>query len=192
MRKMTGSLMHGFGILALAAITITTTVAQAIPPGEIVLGNVVVFRLRNGSGKLDLEHRTGLLQERINEVLGFTDVTAKDVYIKNLPQGPTLFVRDIKLITVDSDTAKAAGTTQDSLAKQWAHRLMGVIAQVNVRLPGDPNIIPAKAPVSPAPVVVAGQPLVPLAPVPTTTPAPAPTVPNAPTRGADNPKGNRK
>lgn len=119
----------------LTAAALAATV-YAVPPGEIVLGDVVVIRLRNGSGKLDLTQRTNLVQERVNQILAIHDVTAKDVRVEKSPYGPTVFVRDIKLITVDEETAKAAGSTADSLARQWAHRLMGVIAQVNIKLPG--------------------------------------------------------
>ena len=52
MRRETRRLARWIGAAALLASTLT--VAMAIPPGEIILGNVVVFRLRNGSGKLDL------------------------------------------------------------------------------------------------------------------------------------------
>jgi len=138
-------------VVIFAAVALTSTKAFAIPPGEIVLGDVVVIRLRNGSGKLDLTKRADVVQERINQILSIADVTAKDVCLKKLPEGPTLFVRDIKLVTVDLETANVAGTTQDSLAKQWAHRLMGVIDQVNVRPPGDP-ITPTKPAIPANPV----------------------------------------
>ncbi|MDX1932100.1 MAG: FKBP-type peptidyl-prolyl cis-trans isomerase [Capsulimonadales bacterium] len=112
--------------------------AVPVPPGEIVLGDIVVFRFRTDSGGLTAAQRADLVQERVNQVLSLPDVTAKDVRVRPLPQGPTLYVRDIRLVTIDRETAQAAGVTQERLAKQWAHRLMGVIAQVNVRLPGGP------------------------------------------------------
>ena len=135
-----------------AALASTATMAVAVPPGEIVLGDIVVIRLRNGSGKLDLTQRTHLVQERINQILSMHDVTAKEVRVEKLPDGPTIYVRDVKLVTVDKATADAAGATPESLAKQWAHRLMGVLEQVNIRLPAvaPPPAVPSD-PAAPAP-----------------------------------------
>ena len=174
--------------------------AQAAAPGEIVLGDIVVMRLRVGSGKLSLQERGDLVQERINKVLAIKDVTAKDVRVAEEKAGPTIYVRDIKLITIDQPTADAAQLTPLELAKNWAHRLAGIVDQVNVMIPADripkPEPTPEEVPVPPTenppttpPATQPAQPATPTTP-PATTPAQpatppaqpaAPTTPPAPT-----------
>jgi peptidylprolyl isomerase len=139
-------------------LTLTAPPGAAVPPGEIVLGDIVVMRLRVGSGKYNPEQRAGIVQERVNQFLAMHDIKAKDVRVEKLPEGPTIFVRKIKLITVTKEDAEAAGTTPILLAKNWAHRLMGIIDQVNIRLPGgappkpaDPTTPPPTDPANPNP-----------------------------------------
>jgi peptidylprolyl isomerase len=110
-------------------------VAVAAPPGEIIVGTVVVMRLRNGSGKLDVAQRAGVIQERVNQVLALTDVRAKDVQVKEDKAGPTIYVRKIKLLTVTPEDAQAANMEPLLLAKVWARRLAGIVDQVNVLPP---------------------------------------------------------
>lgn len=121
-------------LLALCSFALAGA-AYAGPPGEILLGTTVVIRLRVGAGKYDIQKRGDLLQERVNEVLAIPDVRAKDVYVQNDPAGPTIYVRKIKLLTVTKEDAEAAGMDALTQAKTWAHRLAGVVDQVNVGLP---------------------------------------------------------
>lgn len=117
-------------------LTAAAVPARAIPPGEIVLGNEVIMRLRVPAGGLDLQKRGDLVQERVNEVLAITDLTENDVSVLQLKEGPTIYVRGIKLITVDKETATANERSPDALARMWARKLARVFPEVNVRLPG--------------------------------------------------------
>ena len=157
--------------------------ALAYPPGEIGLGDIVVMRLRVGSGKLDLQQRGDLVQERINKILAIKDVTAKDVRVEENKYGPTIYVRDIKLLTIDKPTAEAGQMTPLALAKAWAHRLAGIVDQVNVAIPA--SRIPKSKPAAPP----TETPEVPPA-TPETPPTPAtPETPAAPA-APETPKGN--
>lgn len=132
-------------------LTVAAPLGAAVPPGEITLGDIVVMRLRVGAGKYTPEQRAGVVQERVNEFLAMHDVKAKDVRVEKLSEGPTIFVRKIKLVTVTKEDAQAAGTTPLELAKNWAHRLMGIIDQVNIRLPGGPPPAKPADPTTPPP-----------------------------------------
>ena len=167
---------------AAASLLITPRPASAYPPGEVVLGDIVVMRLRVGSGKLDLQQRGDLVQERINKVLAIKDVTAKDVRVEDNKYGPTIFVRDIKLLTIDKPTAEAGQMTPLALAKAWAHRLAGIVDQVNVAIPA--SRIPKPDPAPPAET-----PATPETP-PAETPAEIPATPETPVN-PETPKGNK-
>lgn len=164
---------------------------RAVPPGDITLGDIVVMRIRIGSGGLEPQKRADLIQERINEILAITDVKPKDVRIEQLKQGPTIYVRKIKLITVTKEDAAAAGVgvTPLQLAKTWAHRLAGIVDQVNVRLPSGPATpapgtktptTPTTPPVTPDPAAPAPATPDPAAPNPQTPPAPVDSAPTTP------------
>ena len=168
-----------FALLGLSAVTAVT--AHAIPPGDIVLGDITVMRLRVPSNGLTAEERASKVQERVNLILAIPNLIANDVkVVQKPPYGPTLYVKNIKLITIDKADAKAAGMSVDELAKSWAHRLMGVISQVNIRLPEAPK--PGSTPpppVTPPDPTVPTNPAVPVT-TPPTTPAPATPAPVTP------------
>lgn len=162
-------------ILAAASVSfLMARPALATPPGEIVLGDVTVMRLRVGSGNLDLQKRGDLVQDRINQILAIKDVTAKDVRVVQEKAGPTIYVRKIKLITIDKPTADAASTDPMTLAKMWAHRLAGIVDQVNVMIPA------SRIPKPTAPAATADTP-------PATPPATTPATPPAETPPATPP-----
>lgn len=104
-----------------------------VPPGEVILGNSVVFRFRTPSGGLSPEQRAGKVQERLIDVLGINDLTPNDVKVRGLKEGPTIYVRDVKIVTIDPETAKASGGTREEVARQWARNLMYMLPVVNVR-----------------------------------------------------------
>jgi peptidylprolyl isomerase len=130
------------------------------------------------------------VQDRLTQILAIHDLTTKDVSVKETKYGPTVYVRDIKLVTVDKETAEAGGMTPLALAKSWAHRLAGVLTQVNVRLPsGAPKPpvstpIPDAAPPAETPVTPPVTP--PVVPPPTPAPAPQPAPPT-PEKPAETP-----
>jgi hypothetical protein len=171
--------------VALGGILSTVT-AHAVTPGDIVLGDITVMRLRTASGGVTAEQRASLVQERVNQFLAVPNLKAKDVHIVKSAYGPTIYVRKIKIITVDPGTALDEGVKPDELAKTWAHRLMGIIDQVDIRAPKTPAA-PAPGAVTPPPVAPATPPdpnpatpapaTPPTAPATTPTPAAPPTTP---------------
>ena len=156
------------------ALGIPAARSLAVTPGDIVLGDITVMRLRTASGGVSAEQRASMVQERVNEFLAIPGLKAHDVRVVPTHYGPTIYVRKIKIITVDPETAKDQNVTPIVLAKTWAHRLMGVIDQVNIRVPGGP---PASTPATPPD---AGTPAGPPTGTPGTAPptgTPPPTVP---------------
>ena len=99
--------------------------ALAVPPGDIVLGDITVMRIRTDSGGVSAEQRASKVQERINKILAIPNLTAKDVTIVESKYGPTLYIHKVKIITVDPDTAKDQGTTPELLAKNVGASLDG-------------------------------------------------------------------
>lgn len=177
------SIVAALGISAVS--TLVASPAKAIPPGEIILGDIVIFRFRTPSGKLSPVQRADAVQDRLSQILAITDLTTKDVSVKDTKYGPTIYVRGTKLVTIDKDTAASANVTPLELAKTWAHRLAGVLTQVNVRLP-----TPIPTPTPPAVPVDPTVPAVPATPPPAATPVPqpAPAAPATPAKPATPPE----
>lgn len=124
--------------------------AHALEPGEVALGGEIIIRLRVPAGGLTIQQRGDLVQDRINELVAITDLNENDVTVLPLREGPTIFVRGRKFLTVDKATAEASGRKPDALARAWARRLAGVLPEVNVRLPGTPPPQPLAFAESPA------------------------------------------
>jgi hypothetical protein len=158
-----------------AVVVAATAGAAAGGPGEVILGNEIVFRLRVPAGGLTLQQRGDLLQERLNEVLAITDLNENDVTVLPTRYGPTIYVRGKKLLTVDNATAEASGMKPAPLARAWARRLAAVLPEVNVRLPGG----------GPAPAKPTATPVAPAAPA--TAPAAEPSSPEPAPPPAENP-----
>ena len=185
----------GLGCLFLLA---SYGVAVAAPPGEIVLGSITVFRLRVGNGKLTLEQRGDQVQDRLTQILAIPNLREKDVSVQPTKYGPTIYVHGIKLLTVDEATAKASNLEPLPLAKMWAHRLAGILPQVNIRLPAG---TPATSPAAPGPAVAptppatetpvttpeTTEPVAPTSATPMPTPSPTPETTPAPTPEATPP-----
>lgn len=109
------------------------------------------------AGGLTLQQRGDLVQERIVELLAIADLDENDVTVLPLREGPTIYVRGRKFLTVDRATAEAAGRKPDELARAWARQMADVLPRVNIRLPGGytPPAVPdwpepPKMPVTPA------------------------------------------
>ena len=156
------------------ALGVPAIQSLAVTPGDIVLGDITVMRLRTASGGVSAEQRASMVQERVNKFLAIPGLKAHDVRVVPTHYGPTIYVRKIKIITVDPETAKDQNVTPIVLAKTWAHRLMGVIDQVDIRVPGGP---PAATPGVPA---GAGTPAVPPTATPQAPPTPGATPPATP------------
>jgi peptidylprolyl isomerase len=182
--RFTRGVVAALGIAAVSGILVPP--AKAVPPGEIVLGDIVVFRFRTPSGKLSPTQRADAVQDRLTQILAIHDLTTKDVSVKETKYGPTIYVRGIKLVTVDKETAAAGGRDPLSLAKSWAHRLAGVLTQVNVRLPGGP------APAVSTPTNPVQAPPVATPPAPgQTVPIPVPATPEKPAETPAKPESKK-
>jgi hypothetical protein len=105
--------------------------------GDISLGGRVVMRLRVGSGGLSVQERANKVYDRLTRILSIEELMPEDVRVRPNRYGPTIFVRDEKLLTVDEATAQASGTTPDALAQAWARNLAEIIPSVNVRRRGE-------------------------------------------------------
>ena len=163
---------------AIGLLCVAAAPSRAIPPGDVVLGNEVLFRLRVPAGGLSVQQRGDLLQERLNIVLAITDLHENDVTVLPTRYGPTIYVRGQKLLTVDKATADASGMKPAPLARLWARKLAAVLPEVNVRLPGGPA--PAPKPAAPAGETPTPAPAPATSPATPATPAAAPATPPAP------------
>ncbi len=183
--RFTRGVVAALGIASVSGILAPQT--RAVPPGEIVLGDIVIFRFRTPSGKLSPVQRADAVQDRLTQILAIHDLTTKDVSVKETKYGPTIYVRGIKVVTVDKETAAAGGRDPLGLARSWAHRLAGVLTQVNVRLPGGASTVPAGAPVTSTPAT----PTNPVTPPVVTPPDPVPAVPEKPAETPTKPESKK-
>ena len=152
------SKVHVVGSLLLLGNALAAApAARALEPGEIALGGEVVLRLRVPSGGYTLQQRGDVVQQRLVEILSLEDLAAGDVAVRTTRYGPTIYVRDKQLLTVDGPTARAAGGTPEQIAPVWARRLAQVLPRVNVRRnPNNETAAAASAPATPPAAAPAG------------------------------------
>lgn len=124
------------GVLAAALVTVLAVPAAAAE-GDIVVGGIVVLRIRFSAGGFTAAQRTVLVQQRITNALAFGKNIR--VTIRMAGADPVIYAGDQMIITVDPDHARANGTTQRALAEVWARNLeRGLAAAKPLQQPGGP------------------------------------------------------
>jgi peptidylprolyl isomerase len=102
-------------------------------------------------GGYTLQQRGDIIQQRLVEILSQQNLAPSDVTVRNTRSGPTIYVRDRLLLTVDAATARANNnSTPDALARIWARRLADVLPRVNAKPIRDDGTTPAAPAADPA------------------------------------------
>ena len=114
--------------LAIALILLGIAIpALATQPGDVLIGDDVVLRVRFPAGGYTVQERAELIMLRINELLGSKPFNPSDVKVAVVNKEYVVTVGDNLIITADSATAKFNKSTPQQLAEMWAANLRRVI-----------------------------------------------------------------
>jgi len=106
--------------LVLLALLAGPAVAEV---GDVVVGGVLVLRIRAEAGGMSVQQRAMIVEQRITNALSKARSTPQTIAVRMVGGQPAIFAGDIMLITVDANHARLNGTTQLSLAGVWARNL---------------------------------------------------------------------
>ena len=91
--------------------------------GDVVVGGVLVLRIRAEAGGLTIQQRAAIVEQRIVNVLGKVRPTPEQIVVRIVNGQPAIFVGPAMIITVDANHARLNQTTQQALAEVWAGKL---------------------------------------------------------------------
>lgn len=111
------SLILGCVVLAFAAPLF------AANPGDVLVGQDVVLRIRYPAGGYTVEQRADAVMQRINNLLGARPFSPSDVTVAHRNGEWVVLIGNELIITADSATAKYNHTTPQQLAEIWANNL---------------------------------------------------------------------
>lgn len=114
--------------LAIALILLGIVVpAFASQPGDVLIGDEVVVRIRFPAGGMTVEQRADAVTYRINDLLGSQPFSQSDVKVGVVNKEYVVTIGGKVIITADADTAKFNKSTPQQLAEMWAANLRRVI-----------------------------------------------------------------
>lgn len=117
-------LLVSLGLIASLALPVF-----AIQPGDVVLGQEVVLRIRYPAGGLSVQERADIVTQRINELLGSNPFSRSDVKVGVRNKEHVVLIGNNVIITADDATARFNKTTPEQLAEVWAANLRRVIPE---------------------------------------------------------------
>ena len=109
------------GVAALAA-------PADLPADDIVAGGMVILRPRVAAGGLTPLERSGILYERLNQIITDQSVRAADVRAVQSGGDWTVMAGRYLFVTASAQDAAANRTTPKDLAQTWAANLAKAIA----------------------------------------------------------------
>lgn len=98
------------------------TNAQVIPDEfEIGVGGLNFFRIRTAAAGFSAAERARIVDARIVHILSYGELDPEDVHIVPVRGKPTIYVGDVRLVTVYPSDVEAAGAdSMEQLAGWWA------------------------------------------------------------------------
>lgn len=114
----------GDGDLPLTSPHFPATVAH------IGIGAFHMFTIPGPAVGISLQERERIVYTRLNEILSTGRVDAPAVHVRMVRSAPTVFVGDIRLVSVYASDARAAGVSQRELAGQWARGVAEILPVV--------------------------------------------------------------
>jgi len=114
----------------LGAASVVLAVGQ---PGEVIIGQEVVLRVRFAAGGYSVEQRADIVTQRINRLLGSRVFDPSDVTVAVRNKEYVVLMGDTLIITVDKETAAFNKTTPEKLANIWADNLRRVIPKAKAQ-----------------------------------------------------------
>lgn len=108
--------------ISLVLLTLLSSPAAA-EVGDVVVGGVLVLRIRAEAGGMSVQQRAIIVEQRITNVLSKVRPTPQAITVRMVGGQPAIFAGEIMIITVDANHARLNGTTPRSLAEVWARNL---------------------------------------------------------------------
>ncbi len=98
------------------------TNARVIPDEyEIGVGGVIMFRIRAGAAGFSAAERARIVDTRMVHILSYGDLDAGAVHVVPVRGKPTIYVGEVRLVTVYPSDVEAAGAeSMEQLAGWWA------------------------------------------------------------------------
>lgn len=96
-------------------------------PGEVIIGQQLVLRIRFPAGGFTVQERVDAVTLRLNELLGSKPFDPSDVTVGVRNKEYVVLMGDKVIVTADEDTAKFNKATPQQLAEKWAANLRRVI-----------------------------------------------------------------
>ncbi|MFQ6097424.1 MAG: hypothetical protein ACE5O2_06800 [Armatimonadota bacterium] len=113
--------------------------------GILALDNYVYLRIRVPAAGFGIRDRRVLLEQRLVHILSYENTEMPKVRIGDVRGKPTIYVDDVKFVTVYPQDAKANNTSMKALAEVWAKRIYAGI-RMNGPGFGRPARLPTAAP----------------------------------------------
>lgn len=116
--------MRGFSIflVALLALALVPRPAAAAA-GDVVVGGILVLRIRTEAGGLSAAERAVIVEQRITDALSKAQFSPETVVVRRVNGDPAIFVGSTLIVTVDVNHARLNGTRPELLAEMWARNL---------------------------------------------------------------------
>ncbi len=123
------------GILLAIGSAFLPTTSAAAAPGDVVVGERVVLRVRYPSAGLSVEQRAEAIQQRIFGFLGAVPFDPAQVRVQSHGKNYAVMIGSTLIVTTDPRTAAANGLTERQLADIWAANLARAIPLAKARTP---------------------------------------------------------
>jgi hypothetical protein len=125
-------------VAALSAMPATFAHANTVTRegSTIAYSGSVLMRMRTNAGGYAPEQRADEVIERLRPILELPGLRSEDIRVERDPMNgeAMIFVRDLPLVTVDYELARANNTaTPFALAQEWASRLRSILPEVSTR-----------------------------------------------------------
>lgn len=110
-------------LLAAALVTVLFTTPAAAAVDDVVVGGILVLRVRTDAGGMTAPQRAAIVEQRTTNALSKTAPVAEAITVRPVRGEPVIFVGDIVIITVDANHARLNSTSKRALAAVWLRTL---------------------------------------------------------------------
>ncbi len=125
-------------VLGAALVLALAVGPAAAAAGDVVVGGVLILRIRTAAGGVDASQRAVIVEQRITDALTKSPSTAATVLVQRVGGQPVIFVNGVMIVTVDANHARLNGTTPFLLAEIWARQLMEALPKA-IPVPQQPG-----------------------------------------------------
>ncbi len=114
----------------LAAAAIASAVPALANPGDVVQGSVFIMRINVPLGKLTVEKRAEIVQQRLIPIISIPHLTSSMVHEKKDGHDIAIYVGKHLLITCTPADGKANGVSAKKQADMWVASLKKTLPEL--------------------------------------------------------------